>query len=165
MYLRFLRASPGDTKFNVKSAFKVMKNYSVFIHPNSMCLPSRIGVSKSICTLSASKTFTLNSKKTSSFFQAPSNFTNLHFSSIRTKAGYSYLYMKPGLYFPSTDSLPDLLRSLVYLLECMTEEEKSATEGVAFMADMANWGTKFHRIFTNYVRLEQLLCWLCQEFL
>jgi len=28
MILRFLRASPGDTKFNIKTAYKVMKNYA-----------------------------------------------------------------------------------------------------------------------------------------
>ena len=32
MFLRFLRCSPGEVKFNLKASWKVMKNYQVDVH-------------------------------------------------------------------------------------------------------------------------------------
>jgi hypothetical protein len=142
MYLRFLRASPGETKFNVKSAFKVIKNYSVTLFYLFSTHIPRHGAMTFRFIPSASEMFMPNSTREFSLILEPSTHSfSLSLTYQRTKAGYNFLYMKPGLYFPSSDSLRDLLRSLVYLLECLTESEKPSTEGVAFMADMANWGT------------------------
>jgi hypothetical protein len=57
----------------------------------------------------------------------------------RSKKGHHLLYMRPARYF-AKDNLDDLLRSLVYLLERMTERESTATEGLSFMANMEDWG-------------------------
>jgi len=116
MFLRFLRASPGDTKFNVRTAYKVMINYASWSLqidlPNLTIAKVRRQLETKCLILSGAK----------------------------SKQGHHLLYMKPGRYYPGRDNLDELLRSLVYLLERMTERESTATEGLAFMANMADWG-------------------------
>eukprot|EP00475_Leptophrys_vorax_P031474 TRINITY_DN47684_c0_g1_i1.p1 TRINITY_DN47684_c0_g1~~TRINITY_DN47684_c0_g1_i1.p1 ORF type:complete len:317 (-),score=89.83 TRINITY_DN47684_c0_g1_i1:92-1042(-) len=120
MLLRFLRASPGKYKFNVDAAYKVLKNYQKW----SVSIPGGLQ-HQSIVTLRAQI-------ETQTLILLP--------DSIRSKDGHQFLYMKPGRYFPGTDPLDALIKSLVYFLERMTEREKSCSEGIAFMADMENWG-------------------------
>jgi len=115
MILRFLRASPGDVKFNVKTDYKVMKNYeqwSLQIDIPNLTIDK---VRKQLET------------------------GTLIIPGSRSKDGHYLLYMRPARYF-AKDNLDDLLRSLIYLLERMTERESTATEGLAFMANMADWG-------------------------
>jgi len=116
MILRFLRASPGAKKFNVKCAYKVMKKYQEW------------SVQLDLPNLTASR---VADQLQTQCLVIPGSLT---------KQGHSILYMRPAKYFPATYPLEDLMRSLVYLLERMTEREKTATEGLAFMANMADWG-------------------------
>jgi hypothetical protein len=120
MLLRFLRASPGKYKFNVDTAYKVLKNYQKW----SASMPGGLQHQSIVNLRSQLETKTL--------ILLP--------DSIRSRDGHQFLYMKPGRYYPGQDSLDALIKSLVYLLERMTEREKSCTEGIAFMADMENWG-------------------------
>jgi len=115
MFLRFLRASPGEVKFNVKASYKVMKNYAEW--SSQIDLPN-LTIDKVRKQLETGTLIITGSK---------------------SKKGHYLLYMKPALYF-AKDDLDELLRSLVYLLERMTERESTATEGLAFMANMEDWG-------------------------
>jgi len=58
--------------------------------------------------------------------------------------------MRPSRYFPEKNSLDDLMRSLVYLLERMTEREATSINGLAFMANMADWG--YSNFSVNYCK-------------
>jgi hypothetical protein len=116
MILRFLRASPGDEKFNVKSAYKVMKHYADW------------SIKISLSSLTIDKVRRQLESQT------------LLIPGCISKDGHQFLYMKPGLYFPQgQEDLDELIRSLIYLLERMVEKEKSSTEGISFMANMDNW--------------------------
>mmetsp|Transcript_16218 Transcript_16218/g.31399 ORF Transcript_16218/g.31399 Transcript_16218/m.31399 type:complete len:375 (-) Transcript_16218:41-1165(-) len=115
MLLRFLRNSPGAVKFNVKTAQKVMKN---FAHWSQKVKLNELNVGMVRKQLET---------------------TTLSIPGTRSKDGHLYLFMKPGLYFPKKDSLDELMRSLVYLLECMTELETCCTDGIAVMCDMTGW--------------------------
>ncbi|KAI9008632.1 CRAL-TRIO domain-containing protein [Hyaloraphidium curvatum] len=58
----------------------------------------------------------------------------------RTASGLRNLYMRPARFRPGKDSLDELLRSLVYLLKAINEEEAAATDGISFTADLTDWG-------------------------
>ena len=55
------------------------------------------------------------------------------------KEGYQTLYMKPSLFFPGKDNLDDLIRSLCYLLQCMTLNERVSKAGISFIANLDDW--------------------------
>mmetsp|Transcript_19267 Transcript_19267/g.32175 ORF Transcript_19267/g.32175 Transcript_19267/m.32175 type:complete len:293 (+) Transcript_19267:185-1063(+) len=116
--LRFARNSPGVTKFNVKTASKVMKNYAAWTH--------KIGLESITVNLVRDQLMT----------------TCLSVPGTKSIDGHTFLYMKPALFFPRKDSLDDLMMSLIYLLENLTAIEKNCTEGIAVMCNMDHWGLK-----------------------
>uniref|UniRef100_A0A7S4JRV5 CRAL-TRIO domain-containing protein n=2 Tax=Odontella aurita TaxID=265563 RepID=A0A7S4JRV5_9STRA len=48
--------------------------------------------------------------------------------------------MRPSRYFPSQTTTKDIIDNLAYCMDVMVEKEKACTEGIAFMANMADWG-------------------------
>ncbi|GBG26727.1 Alpha-tocopherol transfer protein-like [Hondaea fermentalgiana] len=115
MLLRFLRSSPGPTKFNTRTAQKVMKNFAAWSKKIKLDELNVAMVRKQLET------------------------GVLSIPGTRSKEGHLYLFMKPALFFPKRDSLDELMRGLVYLLECMTEIEQCCTDGIAVMCDMTSW--------------------------
>lgn len=112
MYLRFARCSPGLTKFNEEAAWKVMKKFD----PRYLALKA-VSIEKQLL----SKTL----------FVVPG---------LKSKEGHDVFYMRPGRYFPKETPTKDVIDNLVYCMQTMVEKEKSCTEGIAFMANMADWG-------------------------
>mmetsp|Transcript_33925 Transcript_33925/g.50652 ORF Transcript_33925/g.50652 Transcript_33925/m.50652 type:complete len:275 (-) Transcript_33925:339-1163(-) len=111
MYLRFARCSPGPEKFNAKAAWKVMKNYD----------------SRYLGLTAASMEKQILSK---TLFIPPG---------LKSSEGHSVFYMRPSRYFPKQTSTKDIIDNLVYCMQVMVEEEKSCTEGIGFLANMADW--------------------------
>jgi len=128
MILRFLRTSPGDEKFNVKSAYKVMQHYA------------NLNLKFNIPSLTIDK---VRRQLETQVLLIPG---------CVSKDGHHFLYMKPSLYFPRTQvDLDELIRSLIYLLERMVEKEKSSTEGIAFIVNMENWSME-ENFSINYAK-------------
>jgi len=121
MLLRFIRNSPGKHKFNVDSAFKVLENYEKWslswggLHSLKI---SDVRAQLEKCQIS------------------------LLPDTIRTKEGYQILYVRIANHVPGTDSIKALIKSMAYLLERVTEREKSCTEGIVFLQDFAGVGWK-----------------------
>lgn len=116
MYLRFARCSPGSQKFNEEAAWKVMKRFD----PRYTTL-----------TASAQEKQLL----TKTLFVIPE---------LKSKDGHDVFYMRPSRYFPRKTSTQEIIDNLAYCMEVMVENEKACTEGIAFMANMADWS------FTNF---------------
>ncbi|KAI9022673.1 CRAL-TRIO domain-containing protein [Hyaloraphidium curvatum] len=116
MFLRLLRNSPGATKFNVAAAQKVAEHLAPWSHKIHLEHLTIRDVRKQLETNCLIYTGGVNS------------------------AGHRNLYMRPARFRPGKDSLDDLLRSLVYLLQVMSEEERTQTYGLSFTADMTDWG-------------------------
>lgn len=114
MYLTFARCSPGATKFNANTAFKVMKNYDQrFLKMNATTLEKQL--------------------KTKTLFVVPG---------LKSKEPDSHdvFYMKPSRYFPKEVSTETIIDNLGYCMSVMVaSKEKNATEGIAFLANMDNW--------------------------
>jgi CRAL/TRIO domain len=116
MILRLLRASPGRDKFNVKSAKKVAEKLATW------SIKARLN------------------HTTIRDIRAQLETGTLVITGGCNKDGHATLYMKPGLFFPGKDPLDELIRSLVYLLQCMSENETTATYGLSFIANLDGWG-------------------------
>lgn len=114
--LRFARCSPGKYKFNPTTAKKVMTNYASW--------SKRIGLNR----------ITIRTVR----FELERHCLIL--PGIRDIDGNHVVYMKPAAFFPGKNSLNELLRSLVYLLESITEFEDACVTGICFMCNMENWG-------------------------
>jgi len=126
--LKFLRASPGKVKFNVKTAYPAMEKYE------QMCL-----------------NYKLPEMKVENILEALQD-NLLLIPGCRDVEGNHFLYMRPAKYFPDSKNLPGLLRVLCYLLLCLTAKEDAATNGISFMANMDGWGwsnfgTKYAKSF------------------
>lgn len=119
MYLTFARCSPGAKKFNSETAFKVMKNYNQkFLKINATVLESQL--------------------RTKTLFVVPG---------LKSKEPNSHdvFYMRPSRYFPKETSTATIIENLGYCMSLMVNsKEKSATEGIAFLANMDDWA------FTNF---------------
>jgi hypothetical protein len=112
MYLRFARCSPGPTKFNVDSAWKVMKKYDgEYLNLTATQLEEQL--------------------LTKTLF-VPPGLTSLE--------GHECFYMKPARYFPKKTSTSTIIDNLAYCMSAMVEgSEKSCTEGIGFIANMDSW--------------------------
>lgn len=114
MYLTFARCSPGSKKFDVESAWKVMKAYD-----------------QSFITLTASKLESQLESKT--LFLVPG---------LKSKEpeSHDFFYMRPSRYFPKDTSTEIVINNLGYCMsEMVNSKEKNATEGIAFLANMDDW--------------------------
>ena len=114
MYLTFARCSPGTKKFNPGSAFKVMKNYDqrFLSEVNASTLESQL--------------------RSRTLFVVPG---------LKSKENHDVFYMRPSRYFPKQTSTQTIIDNLGYCMSTMVaSKEKNATEGIAFMANMDNWG-------------------------
>lgn len=58
---------------------------------------------------------------------------------LQTSEGLDCFYMRPSRYFPRETSVKDIIDNLVYVFQCMQEKEFNSAEGVAFIANMADW--------------------------
>ena len=111
MYLRFARCSPGPTKFNVKTAWEVMKRYDVrYSNLRVEVLEAQL--------------------LTKTLFIPPG---------LKTNGDHEIFYMKPSRYFPKKTPNSVIIDNLAYCMNVMVEKEKSCTEGIGFLANMANW--------------------------
>jgi hypothetical protein len=118
MLLRFIRNSPGKHKFNVDSAWKVLKNYEKW------------AVSWGLLSLKISDVRA--ELETYSICLLP--------DTTRSRDGHQDVYMKPALHVPGVDPVEPLVKVLVYILERMTEREKTCTEGIAVIQNYAGYG-------------------------
>lgn len=128
MLLRFLRASPGVKKFNVSTASKVMMKFAKWSTKSQFYSTDIDRVRQQLET---------------GCFVIPG---------CCSRDGHQFLYMKPSKFTPGKEDLQELLHSLVYLMDCMAQDEQNATEGIAFMADMQDWkmsnfGVKYAKAF------------------
>uniref|UniRef100_A0A7S1VJ89 CRAL-TRIO domain-containing protein n=1 Tax=Grammatophora oceanica TaxID=210454 RepID=A0A7S1VJ89_9STRA len=111
MILRFARCSPGKTKFNVKTAWKVMNKYNA--HYLELTAG---GLEKQLLT--------------KTLFVVPG---------LKSKEGHDVFYMRPSRYFPKQTTVKEIIDNLAYCMQVMVEKEKACTEGIAFFANMADW--------------------------
>uniref|UniRef100_A0A6U2FXP7 CRAL-TRIO domain-containing protein n=1 Tax=Pseudictyota dubia TaxID=2749911 RepID=A0A6U2FXP7_9STRA len=111
MYLRFARCSPGPEKFNEEAAWKVMKKFD----------------SRYLTLTAVQQEKQLISK---TLFVVPE---------LKSKDGHDVFYMRPSRYFPKQTSTKEIIDNLAYCMQVMVEKEKACTEGIAFMANMADW--------------------------
>lgn len=116
MYLRFARCSPGPKKFNEEAAWRVMKKFD----PRYLTLTAAQQEKQLL---------------TQTLFVIPE---------LKSKDGHDVFYMRPSRYYPKKTSTLEIIDNLAYCMEVMVENEKACTEGIAFMANMADWG------FTNF---------------
>lgn len=117
MFLKFIRCSPGERKFNVKTAYPVVKKYTPWALEQGY---HRLPVGRVEAQL-----------RTKTLVALPK---------LRSADGHEFLYMKPARFFPGKTDTADLIASLVYLLDHMTDHEDGMTQGIAFMANMEDWG-------------------------
>ena len=112
MILRFARCSPGPKKFAVEPAFKVMKNFN----PHYL---------------------DLSAEKLEAQLMTKTLFVLPH---LKSSFGHDVFYMKPARYWPKVTSTEQIIDNLVYCMESMVEKQKSCEEGIAFLANMNDWG-------------------------
>lgn len=111
MYLRFARCSPGPKKFNVDTAWKVMKKY------DGRYLKMKIE--------------DLEDQLLTETLFIPPGLTSID--------GHECFYMKPARYFPKVTPTHVIIDNLAYCMSVLVENEKSCTEGIGFVANMDDW--------------------------
>ncbi|KAL7569205.1 hypothetical protein ACA910_016763 [Epithemia clementina (nom. ined.)] len=111
MYLRFARCSPGKTKFNEKTAWRVMNRFD-----------------RRYLVLTASRLESQLLSKT--LFPVPG---------LTTKEGHDVFYMRASRYFPRQTSTKAIIDNLAYCMTTMVEKEKNCAEGIAFLSYMTDW--------------------------
>ena len=112
MILRFARCSPGPKKFAVEPAFKVMKSFNP-------------------------RYLELSAEKLEAQLMTKTLFVLPH---LKSKDSHDVFYMKPARYWPKVTSTEQIIDNLVYCMESMVEKQKSCEEGIAFLANMNDWG-------------------------
>lgn len=112
MILRFARCSPGPKKFAVEPAFKVMKNFNP-------------------------RYLELDAEKLEAQLMTKTLFVLPH---LKSSEGHDVFYMKCSRYWPKVTSTEQIIDNLVYCMESMVEKQKSCEEGIAFLANMNDWG-------------------------
>mmetsp|Transcript_5433 Transcript_5433/g.13600 ORF Transcript_5433/g.13600 Transcript_5433/m.13600 type:complete len:265 (+) Transcript_5433:232-1026(+) len=111
MYLRFARCSPGPKKFNVETAWKVMKKYDGrYLKLSAEALEDQL--------------------LTKTLFIPPG---------LKCRDGNECFYMKPARYFPKKTPTSTIIDNLAYCMSVMVEKERSCTEGIGFVANMDDW--------------------------
>lgn len=58
---------------------------------------------------------------------------------LQSREGYEVFYMRPSRYFPKQMKTSDVIDNLAYIMQVMLERERSSKEGIAFLANMADW--------------------------
>jgi hypothetical protein len=58
----------------------------------------------------------------------------------KSREGHQIIYMRVSRYVPGEHSVEDMMKSMVYSLEQVTQREKTFTEGVAFLQDFSDVG-------------------------
>ena len=112
MILRFACNLPGKAKFNVKTAWKVMKRF------NTRYLDLTLSSSPKLERQLLTKTL----------FCVPGLLT--------AKGQHALFYMRPSRYVPSETPTSLIIDNLAYCMNHMVRAEKECTEGIAFMANM-----------------------------
>lgn len=109
MILRFARNAPGKTKFNAKTAWKVIQKFDVhYAELTAAQLEAQL--------------------LSQTLFVVPG---------LLTKDGqHATFYMRPSRYYPKETSTRTIIDNLAYCMNTMVEAEKECTEGIAFMANM-----------------------------
>ena len=142
MYLRFARCSPGKTKFNEKTAWRVMnrfdRRYLVLTASrleSQLLSKVRLGVFWGSCILHANQ----KHLKICLFCLAQTLFP---VPGLSTKEGHDVFYMRASRYFPRQTSTRAIIDNLAYCMTTMVEKEKACAEGIAFLAYMNDWKMK-----------------------
>ena len=58
---------------------------------------------------------------------------------LQSREGFDVFYMRPSRYFPKQTKTSVVIDNLLYVMKALTERERSSTDGIAFMANMAGW--------------------------
>ena len=58
---------------------------------------------------------------------------------LQSREGFDVFYMRPSRYFPKQTKTSVVIDNLLYVMKALVERERSSTEGIAFMANMAGW--------------------------
>jgi len=58
---------------------------------------------------------------------------------LQSREGFDVFYMRPSRYFPKQTKTSTVIDNLAYVMKVMLERERSSTDGIAFMANMAGW--------------------------
>jgi len=120
MYLRFARCSPGPEKFNVETAWKVMKKYNGrYLKLNAADLEEQL--------------------LTRTLFIPPG---------LKSRDGHDCFYMRPSRYYPKQMPTSTIIDNLAYCMNVMVEKENPCTEGIGFVANMDDW--TFSNFSTSY---------------
>jgi len=109
-FIRFAKCSPGKP-FDYTTAWKIMKKFDYRYLDLSILSMERQLLTKTL-------------------FPCPG---------LKSKSGYDMFYMKPSRYFPKKTSVTTVIDNLVYVMECMLDDERTATDGVGFIANMTDW--------------------------
>mmetsp|Transcript_52763 Transcript_52763/g.78840 ORF Transcript_52763/g.78840 Transcript_52763/m.78840 type:complete len:667 (-) Transcript_52763:1055-3055(-) len=109
-YLRFCRCSPGKP-FTAKTAMKIMRKFE------------RRFLSLSVMGLE-------NHLKTMAVFPAPG---------LKTAAGRNIFFMKMSRFSPKKSPISTMIDSVVYIMNCMLEKEKTCGDGLAVVADCTDF--------------------------
>lgn len=118
MLLRFLRASPGATKFNLSTATKVSESYLKW---SSECRIHGQTLDQVLCEL-----------EKEIYVVGPGN-------AQRNRDGHATLYFRPSRMIARETNPGELLRGVAYQLTKMTEEEYTAVNGICILTDMTGW--------------------------
>ncbi|KAH9259039.1 hypothetical protein BASA81_002659 [Batrachochytrium salamandrivorans] len=118
MLLRFLRASPGATKFNLSTATKVSESYLKW---SNECHIHGQTLEQVLCEL-----------EKEIYVVGPGN-------PQRNRDGHATLYFRPSRMIAKETNPIELLRGVTYQLTKMTEEEYTAVNGVCILTDMTGW--------------------------
>eukprot|EP00121_Abeoforma_whisleri_P004252 Awhi_evm1s3842 len=83
--------------------------------------------------------FDLNDHDISNFLHT--NIFQIH-EDMKNNEGKRIMYMRPNKYVPSKIPAHIIIKSLYYVLECLTADPEVAENGFIFVCDMKNWNMK-----------------------
>lgn len=135
MILLLLRTSPGDFKFNVKTATKVAERYAHY------------ALQYNIPALRLDDVREIMEKKI--FVLHPTG-------NLRNKNGDVIIYFRAHNLFPAKTSVDALLQFMAYQLACVTSEEDAAVNGVCVLANtqslaMANFSLQMYNALITFM--------------
>lgn len=58
---------------------------------------------------------------------------------LQTREGFDVFYMRPSRYKPTETTTDEIIDNLAYIMQVMMEKEQSCAQGIAFLANMADW--------------------------
>ena len=80
---------------------------------------------------------------------------------LQSREGFHVFYMRPSRYFPRQTKTSTVIDNLAYIMKAMLERERSSTDGIVFMANMAGW--EMSNFSMNYC-LQFMKCLQAEHF-